>query len=175
MANWYTPYLNMLFPQGFGSGFGNVQPQQQQGGMNLWGLLNPLATASFQGRPLFPGATANQPRNAQGFRTNVFGQPYGTSNLPSTSATAPITDPIAALTADLANETDPVRRAALRNFLAGGSAPVRGNYAKPAPVRAPTPRPGPPAATTLPRSIGQGFGQPGAGFDRANIGKYRMA
>lgn len=51
----------------------------RRGAMNFWGLFHPFASASFRGRPLFPNQAAAAPRNEGGFRTNIFGQPYGQS------------------------------------------------------------------------------------------------
>lgn len=117
----FDPIVNRANDQAAESAFQNdvAQGKRTDGGMNFWNLLNPFANATFQGRQLFPGQAATAPRNREGFRTSLFGQPYGESNIPKPG---PITDPRAALTADLANEADPARRAALQNFLNGGPA-----------------------------------------------------
>ena len=66
---------------------------QAGGGMNFWGMMNPFASASFQGKPLFPGAMDSAPRNAQGYLTNLFGQPYGESNLSQQPGPANVSTP----------------------------------------------------------------------------------
>lgn len=77
----FNPIIGRADEAAANSAAANQGGGQAGGGLNFWGLMNPFATASFQGNPLFPGAAATAPRNAQGFRTNLFGQPYGESNM----------------------------------------------------------------------------------------------
>jgi hypothetical protein len=123
--DWYTPYLNMVYPPGFGSGFGDVQQtQNQRRGALDWlipqGFLGHQSNLDAFGRPI-PGAPG----------------PGQTSLGPGRPNTTQI------------GWNDP------RNM---------NNPANQPPIANP--------------AIGQGFGMPGRGFDRANIraniGKYRM-
>jgi hypothetical protein len=122
----FDPIIGRADEQAAASAAANEQAQgggQAGGGLNFFGLMNPFANASFGGRQLFPGAAANAPRNAQGYQTNIFGQPYGGSNLPAGMAVPPpLTNESArrSLMTDLANETDPARRARLQAFLQAG-------------------------------------------------------